>query len=293
MGDKPSQALLDLYDRYAHGLISRREFIRNAAAYAVAGVSVTALVDSLMPRYAQARQVEGDDPRLQTFRIEYPSPKGAGTMGGYLVCPARTKGPWPGVVVIHENRGLNPYIEDVARRVALENIIVLAPDALYPLGGYPGDDDTGRELQRKRDRDEMREDFIAAVDFLQSHDSCSGRVGCVGFCYGGGISNMLAARVSDLACAVPFYGRPAHPDEVANISAPLMLHFGELDKRVNAMWPDYETALKKHGKDYTAFVYPDANHGFHNDTTPRYDAEAAALAWQRTIAFFERHLRDG
>ncbi len=291
MSEKPGQALLDLYDRYAHGLISRRDFLQHVAAMTVAGASATAIVKSLMPDYARAKQVGEDDPRLMSFRIEYPSPEGAGAMGAYLVCPAGSKGPWPGVVVIHENRGLNPYIEDVARRLALEDLLVLAPDALYPLGGYPGDDDRGRELQRRRDAAEMQQDFIAAVKYLQEHESCTSRVGCVGFCYGGGISNLLAARVPDLACAVPFYGRPAPADEVANIRAPLMLHFGELDKRVNAMWPEYENALKQHGKQYTAFVYPGANHGFHNDTTPRYDAEAAELAWRRTVDFFGRHLR--
>lgn len=291
MKKKPDQGLLDLYDRYAHGLISRRQFFHNAAAYAVAGISVTALVDSLLPDYVHARQTDDTDSRLETFRIEYPSPLGAGTMGGYLACPTATKGPWPGVVVIHENRGRNPYIEDVARRLALDNFLVLAPDALYPLGGYPGDDDSGRTMQRQREGAEMEQDFIAAVKFLQSHEACTSNVGCVGFCYGGGISNMLAARLPDLACAVPFYGRPAAADEVAQIKAPLLLHFAELDKRVNDMWPDYEAALKKHDKIYKAHVYPAANHGFHNDTTPRYDPEAAQLAWTRTIAFFEQYLR--
>lgn len=291
MTEKPDQALLDLYDRYAHGLITRRQFIRSAAAYTVAGVSATALVETLMPNYAQARQTEQDDPRLQTSGIEYPSPQGAGTMGGYLVCPTASKGPWPGVVVIHENRGRNPYIEDVARRVALRNFLVLAPDALYPLGGYPGDDDRGRELQRQRDGAQMQQDFIAAVQYLQKHESCTGQVGCVGFCYGGGIANLLAARLPDLACAVPFYGRPAPLDEVDRIKAPLLLHFAELDTRVNEMWPEYEAALEKNGKDYKAFIYSGVNHGFHNDTTPRYDRDAAELAWQRTIAFFERYLR--
>lgn len=291
MKQKPDQRLLDLYDRYAHGFISRRQFFHGAAAFAVGGMSVTALVESLLPDYAHAKQTEEDDPRLDIFNIEYPSPKGAGTMGAYLVCPTASKGPWPGVVVIHENRGRNPYIEDVARRLALENFLVLAPDALFPLGGYPGDDDRGRAMQRERDRTEMQQDFIAAVEFLQTHDASTGQVGCVGFCYGGGISNLLAARVPDLACAVPYYGRPAPADEIERINAPLQLHFGELDKRVNALWPEYETALKKHEKTYEAFFYSQANHGFHNDTTPRYDPDAAKLAWQRTVDFFNRHLR--
>jgi carboxymethylenebutenolidase len=295
MPDRPpvSQELLDLYDRYAHGLISRREFFDRAARFAVGGLTAAAVVDSVLPRYAEAQQVREDDARVTGERIEYPSPQGAGTMGGYLVRPAGAAGKLPGVVVIHENRGLNPHIADVARRTALEGYLTLAPDALFPLGGYPGNDDDGRALQGKRDRAEMEEDFIAAIRWLQKHDASTGRVACIGFCFGGAMANQMAVRVPDLAAAVPFYGGQPAVDEVAKIRAPLLLHFAELDERVNAGWPAYEEALRSAGKEYTAHVYPGANHGFHNDTTPRYDEAAAKLAWSRTVEFLARHLKAG
>lgn len=290
MSAKPSQKLLDLYDLYAHGLISRRTFFKRLSQYAVGGMTVAALAETLLPKYAEAQQISDGDGRIHGETIEYASPKGAGTMGGYLVRPSNAGEKRPGVVVIHENRGLNPYIADVARRVAIENYLVLAPDALYPLGGYPGNDDDGRTLQRQRDRNEMLEDFIAAVNYLQNHEDCTGSVGCVGFCFGGGIANSLAVRVPNLAAAVPFYGIGPATEDVSKINAPLLIHLGELDTRVNSGWPAYESALKAAQKTYTAYIYPGANHGFHNDTTPRYDEAAAKLAWQRTIEFFNQHL---
>ena len=286
------QELLDLYDLYAHGLISRRQFFERAKAFAVGGLTVSAVVASVMPRYAEAQQIREEDPRVRGERIEYPSPQGAGTMGAYLVRPVAGEGKLPGVVVIHENRGLNPHIADVARRTALEGYLALAPDALFPLGGYPGNDDDGRALQRQRDRDEMAEDFVAAVRWLQQHPDCTGRVGCIGFCFGGSMTNLMAVRVSDLAAAVPFYGGQPAVDEVDEINAPLLLHFGELDTRVNAGWPDYKAALDAAGKTYAAHFYEGANHGFHNDTTPRYDEAAAKLAWQRTVEFLARQLGE-
>ncbi len=293
MPDRPpvTQELLDLYDRYAHGSISRREFFDRAARFAVGGLTVAAVVESVLPRYAEAQQVREDDARVTGERIEYPSPQGAGTMGGYLVRPAGAAGKLPGVVVIHENRGLNPHIADVARRTAVEGYLTLAPDALFPLGGYPGNDDDGRALQGKRDRDQMEQDFIAAIRWLQKHDACTGRVACIGFCFGGAMANQMAVRVPDLAAAVPFYGGQPAVDEVEKIRAPLLLHFAELDERVNAGWPAYEEALEKAGKEYAAHVYAGANHGFHNDTTPRYDEAAAKLAWSRTVEFLARHLK--
>jgi carboxymethylenebutenolidase len=293
MHDRPpvSQELLDLYDRYAHGLISRREFFDRAARFAVGGLTVAAVVEGVLPRYAEAQQVRADDARVTGERIEYPSPKGAGTMGGYLVRPAGAAGKLPGVVVIHENRGLNPHIADVARRTALEGYLTLAPDALFPLGGYPGNDDDGRALQGKRDRDEMEQDFIAAIRWLQGHDASTGRVACMGFCFGGSMTNLMAVRVPDLAAAVPFYGGQPAVDEIEKIRAPLLLHFAELDERVNAGWPAYEAALESAGKEYAAHVYAGATHGFHNDTTPRYDEAAAKLAWSRTVEFLARHLK--
>ncbi len=287
---KPPQEALDLYDKYAHGFIDRRSFMKKLGTYAVGGITVAALTDSLMPNYVDAQEVAEDDKRIVHERITYASPKGAGTMGGLYVRPADAKGKLPGIVVIHENRGLNPYVEDVARRAALGGYQVLAPDALYPLGGYPGNDDYGRTMMMKRNRDEMYEDFAAAVGYLQNHDYSTGKVGCVGFCYGGSVSNLLAARVPDLAAAVPFYGGAAPLEEVANIKAPLLLNFAGLDKRVNAGWPAYEAALKEHSKDYRAYIYEGANHGFHNYSTSRYNADDAKLAWTRTMEFFKQHL---
>ncbi|REK10623.1 MAG: dienelactone hydrolase family protein [Acidobacteria bacterium] len=286
-----SQELLDLYDRYAHGFISRREFARSAARFAVGGLTVAAVMESVLPRYAEAQQVQEDDERLEATRVEYPSPEGAGTMGAYLVRPRAAAGPLPGVVVIHENRGLNPHIADVTRRAALAGYVALAPDALFPLGGYPGNDDDGRALQRQRDRDEMANDFEAAIRWLQGHAWCNGRVACMGFCFGGSMANLMAVRIPDLAAAVPFYGGQPEVDRAGEIRAPLLLHFGELDERVNAGWPEYREALDAAGKDFVAHFYEGANHGFHNDTTPRYDEAAAKLAWQRTLDFLAEHLR--
>ncbi|HVS16564.1 MAG TPA: dienelactone hydrolase family protein [Thermoanaerobaculia bacterium] len=293
MADRPEirQELLELYDRYAHGFITRRELFDRAAKFAVGGVTVAAVVESVMPRYAEAQQIREDDARVLGERVEYPSPEGAGTMGGYLVRPADAAGKLPGVVVIHENRGLNPHIADVARRTALAGCLAFAPDVLFPLGGYPGNDDDGRTLQRQRDRGEMEQDFIAAIRWLQGHERCTGKVACIGFCFGGSMANLMAVRVPDLAAAVPFYGSQPAVDEAAKINAPLLLHFGGLDERVNASWPAYEEALQAAGKHYTAHVYEGAHHGFHNDTTPRYDEAAAKLAWQRTVDFLAEHLK--
>ncbi|MGH8167886.1 MAG: dienelactone hydrolase family protein [Woeseiaceae bacterium] len=284
------QRLLDLYDGYAHGLLSRREFLERAGAYAAAGLSAAALLGSLSPNYALAQQVAPDDESIETAYEEYASPQGAGTMRGYLAAPRTRNERLPGVVVIHENRGLNPYIEDVARRLAKAGFVAFAPDALTPLGGYPGNDDKGRELQAERDRDEMLEDFIAAVRHLQSHEWCNGTAGCVGFCFGGWVSNALAVRLPDLAAAVPFYGSQPAAEDVASIRAPLLIHHASYDERVNAGWPAYRAALEEAGSDYTEYTYENTNHGFHNDTTPRFDKEAADLAWERTIEFFRQKL---
>ena len=290
MDQQIDQRFLDLYDRYAHGFINRREFLDRLGAITASGTSALAVFNMLRPNYALASQVAENDPEIEVGYQEYNSPDGAGDMRAYMAVPAGASGKIPGVVVIHENRGLNPYIEDVARRVAKAGFIGFAPDALTPLGGYPGNDDEGRTMQRQRDRDEMFEDFVAAVHYLQGHQKCTGKVGCVGFCYGGGVSNALAVRIPDLAAAVPFYGRQAASGEVDKINAPLLIHYGELDTRVNEGWPAYKEALDESGKNYTMHMYPGANHGFHNDTTPRYDAEAAELAWGRTIEFFRKNL---
>ncbi len=286
-----SQEVFDLYDDYAHNRIERRQFLDKLSTYAVGGLTLSSLLSFIMPDYQNKIQVRQDDPRLKSEFIEYESPKGGGTIKALLSKPADASGKLPGIVVVHENRGLNPHIEDVARRAALAGFISLAPDALTPLGGYPGTDDEGRTLQRQRDRDEMLEDFIAAHDHLNNHSECTRKVGVVGFCFGGWISNMMAVRVSELDAAVPFYGGQPDAEIVPQIEAPLLLHFGELDKRVNEGWPDYEATLKKHDKEYQAHTYANANHGFHNDTTPRYDADAAKLAWERTIEFFKKHLK--
>lgn len=284
------QEVFDLFDSYVHNKLDRRRFVKKLSAYAVGGLTVPSMLAFLLPKYAEAQQVAMDDPRLKSEYILYESPKGAGKMRGLLTRPANNTKMLPGVVVVHENRGLNPHIEDVARRAALEGFIAFAPDALYPLGGYPGNDDEGRVLQRKRDRIEMLEDFIAAYEFLKTHKECSGNVGVVGFCFGGSISNAMAVHLPDLKAAVPFYGGQPATDDVPKIEAPLLLHFAELDKRVNEGWPSYEAALKAHKKEYTAYMYPGVNHGFHNDTTPRYDEKSAKLAWQRTVTFFKEKL---
>ncbi len=284
------QEVFDLYDDYAHNRIDRRKFAQRLSTYAVGGLTVASLMSFLMPDYQGAIQVRQDDPALKSEYITYPSPKGAGSMKALLSRRVDSKGKTSGVIVVHENRGLNPHIEDVGRRAALAGFISIAPDALTPLGGYPGTDDEGREMQSKRDRNEILEDFIAAYEYLRNHDNCNGKVGVVGFCFGGWVSNMMAARIPTLAAAVPFYGGQAPLDEVPAIKAPLQLHYAELDTRVNQGWPGYEKALKEHNKEYEVHFYPNTNHGFHNDTTPRYDKPAAELAWKRTIDFFRKHL---
>ena len=284
------QQMLDLYDEYAHDLISRREFLDRASRIALGGVTAAALLESLSPDYALAKQVDEKDPRIKVEYIEYESPKGHGTMRGYLVFPSNMKSKVAGVVVVHENRGLNPYIEDVARRLAVAGFMAFAPDGLTPLGGYPGNDDQGRAMQRKLDRAKLTEDFIAAFEHLRIHGDSTGKVGVVGFCFGGGVANAMAVRLPNLAAAVPFYGRQAAAEDVPNIQAPLLLHYAGLDERINQGWPAYESALKENNKEYTMHMYPNVNHGFHNDTTPRYDQTAAELAWQRTIEFFQAKL---
>jgi carboxymethylenebutenolidase len=288
--DDIKQEVFDLYDDYAHNRLDRRGFMERLSVYAVGSLTVPALMSFLMPNYKENIQVKADDPRLQSAYITYDSPKGGGKIKGLLSKPVDAKKPLGGIIVVHENRGLNPYIEDVARRAALAGFITLAPDALTPLGGYPGSDDAGREMQAKRDKAEMEQNFIDAFNYLKSHKDCNGKVGVVGFCYGGGISNMMAVRVPELAAAVPFYGGQPAIDDVPKIKAPLMLHYASLDTRITAGWPAYEAALKANGKKYQAFIYEGANHGFHNDTTPRYDKAAAELAWKRTIDFFKENL---
>jgi carboxymethylenebutenolidase len=285
------QEVFDLYDDYAHNRLDRRGFVEKLSLYAVGGLTVPAIMSFLMPDYKNNVQIKADDPRLQSGYINYPSPKGGGTIKGLLSKPADAKQKLGGIIVVHENRGLNPYIEDVGRRAALAGFISLAPDALTPLGGYPGSDDAGRELQSKRDKGQMEEDFIAAFEYLRNHKDCNGKVGVVGFCFGGGIANMMAVRVPELAAAVPFYGSQPAAADVPKIKAPLMLHYASLDTRITEGWPAYEAALKANGKKYQAYIYEGVNHGFHNDTTPRYDKTAAELAWKRTIEFFSGQLK--
>jgi carboxymethylenebutenolidase len=282
--------LLALFDGYVHGRLTRRQFIDRAGSVVAAGTSAAAVLAILSPDYARARQVDPEDPAISVGYKQYASPEGAGVMRGYLARPADMGHKLPGVVVIHENRGLNPYIEDVARRLAVAGYLGFAPDALTPFGGYPGNDDEGRELQSQRDGEEMAADFVAAVRYLREHPDCTGKVGAVGFCFGGGMALRLATELPELDAAVAFYGR--HPDAVdaARVKAPLLIHHAELDERINAGWPEFETALRASDVDYREYTYPDANHGFHNDTTPRFDAEAAQLAWARTVEFFKRHL---
>lgn len=284
------QEVFDLYDDYAHNRIDRRQFMEKLSLYAVGGLTVSSLMSFIMPDYQDKIQVKADDPRLKTEFVEYDSPKGGGKIKGQLSRQVNNNKKLPGVIVVHENRGLNPHIADVGRRAGLEGFLSLAPDALTPLGGYPGNDDDGRALQAKRDRNDMLEDFIAAFHYLKSHPECNGNVGVVGFCFGGWISNMMAVRVPELMAAVPFYGGQPDAEDVPAIKAPLLLHFAELDTRVNAGWAAYEEALKKDNKEYKAYFYPATNHGFHNDTTPRFDEAAAKLAWQRTVDFFKEKL---
>ncbi|HEX4849338.1 MAG TPA: dienelactone hydrolase family protein [Puia sp.] len=285
------QEVFDLYDDYAHSRIERREFIQKLSAYAVGGITVTALTSFLMPDYVATLQTNPNDPGQNSEYVFYQSPKGGGKIKALLSKPADAKKKLGAVVVVHENRGLNPYIEDVGRRVALAGFISLAPDALSPLGGYPGNDDKGREMQSKRDKNEILEDFIAGYDYLRSLPDCSGKIGVVGFCFGGWVANMMAVRIPDLTAAVPFYGTQPATEDVAKIKAPLLLQYAGLDTHVNEGWPAYEAALKEQHKEYTAYVYPNVNHGFHNDTTPRYDKDAAELAWKRTIDFFNAKLK--
>ena len=270
------QELLNLYDRYAHGLLDRRTFLDRAGKFAVGGLTAVAILEALSPKYAFAAQVPAGDPRVQTEYLKYPSPDGHGEMRGLFAKPAGATGKLPGVIVVHENRGLNPYIEDVVKRLAVAGFVAFCPDALWPLGGYPGTDDQGREMQYKLERAKINEDFVAATRFLQSHAACNGTVGVTGFCFGGGMSNYLAARLPDVVkAAVPYYGGQVAAEEARKIKGALLLHFAELDERVNACWPAYEIALKAAGVSYEAHFYPKTNHGFHNDTTPRYDAAAA------------------
>lgn len=284
------QEVFDLYDDYAHNKLNRRQFVEKLGIYAVGGVTVSSLLSFMSPNYIDSLLVKPDDPTLDSSFINYNSPKGGGTIKGLLSKPKDSK-KLPGVIVVHENRGLNPYVEDVGRRTAKAGFISLAPDALSPLGGYPGNDDDGRAMQKKRDRNEMLEDFIAAYNHLKNHENCTGNVGVVGFCFGGWISNMMAVRLPDLGAAVPYYGRQPEAEDAKKIKAPLLLQYGELDTRVNAGWPAFEVILKENNIEHKAYIYPEVNHGFHNNTTPRYDKEAANLSWERTIAFFHKHLK--
>lgn len=282
--------LLELYDYYAHGKISKREFLDGAAKFAVGGLTAAAILSMMNPNYALASQVAADDPAITADYITYTSPRGNGEVRGYLVRPAGATGKLPAVVVVHENRGLNPYIEDVARRLGKAGFMALAPDGLTSVGGYPGNDDKGRELQQQVDPEKLMNDFFAAVELMMAHEGSTGSVGIVGFCYGGGVANAAAVAYPELKAAVPFYGRQPRPEDAPRIKAALMIHYAGLDTRINEGWPPYEAALKAAGTDYQAFIYPDVNHGFHNDTTPRYDAAAADLAWGRTIDFFRDRL---
>ena len=282
--------LLELYDFYAHGRITKREFLDRAAKFAIGGVTAASILATMSPNYALAEQVAFTDPDIVAEYITYPSPNGHGEVRGYLVRPAKAEGKLPAVVVVHENRGLNPYIEDVTRRVAKAGFIALAPDGLTSKGGYPGNDEKGVELQKQVDPEKLMNDFFAAIEFLMKDERTTGKVGITGFCYGGGVANAAAVAYPELGAAVPFYGRQAKAEDVPRIKAPILLHYGELDTRVNEGWPAYEAALKANGKTYEAYIYPGANHGFHNDSTPRYDKEAADLAWQRTIDWFKKYL---
>lgn len=285
------QRILEIFDGYVHGKISKRDFIRQAGQYAAAGVTGAMILEQLQPDYALAQQVAPDDPAITTAVVEYQSPEGHGTIKGLLARPAGAEGPLPAVLVIHENRGLNPYIEYVVRRAAKAGYLAFGPDGLSSLGGYPGNDEEGRAMQGQLDAAKLMEDFFAAFEFLRDHEGSTGRVGCVGFCYGGGVCNALAVAYPDLAASVPFYGRQPNASDVAAIKAPLLIHYAGLDERINAGWDAYRAALEANGKDFEVHVYPDVNHGFHNDTTPRYDEATATLAWDRTLAFFDKHLR--
>lgn len=284
------QELLILFDAYVHGTIDRRGFLDGAQKFAVAGMTAGMLLTALSPKFAQAQQVPTDDARIKTERVEYASPNGSGTVKGYLTRPANATGPLPAVLVVHENRGLNPHIEDIARRLALDNYMAFAPDALTPLGGYPGDEDKARELFAKLDQTKSREDFVAAAGYLKTRADCNGKVGVVGFCYGGGMAHILSTRLPDLNAAVSFYGNHPAAADAAKVKAPLLIHFAGTDERINASWPAYEAALKAAGVPYTAHQYAGTQHGFNNDTTPRFDEANAKLAWDRTLAFFKKTL---
>lgn len=285
------QEAFDWYDEYAHGLIDRRTFMSRLAGLAGLGFSMTVLTAALLPNYAEAEQVSFNDPAIKATYARFASPKGHGECQGYLAVPRELEGKAPVVLVVHENRGLNPYIKDVARRLAMQGFVAFAPDILYPIGGYPGNDDEGRAMQREMDRAKMEEDFIAAARFLKNHELSNGKLGAVGFCFGGYIVNMLAATIPDeLDAGVPFYGTPAAKELQGHVRSPLILQFGGLDERVNASWPEYEKALKSNGVDYVAYVYDGVNHGFHNDSTGRYAPVEAELAWSRTIEFFKKLL---
>jgi carboxymethylenebutenolidase len=285
------QELLGLFDAYVHGALDRRGFLDKAAKYAVGGVTAAMLLDQLSPKFVEAQVVKPEDPRIKVQYVEYDSPKGYGKMRGYLAQPAKAAGKLPAVLVIHENRGLNPHIEDIGRRLALENFVAFAPDALFPLGGYPGDEDKAREVFPKLDQAKTREDFVTAAGWLKARAETNGKLGAVGFCYGGGVVNMLATRVPDLAAGVAFYGSAPNLEDVPKIKAALLIQSAEVDERINASWPAYEAALKAANVRYERYVYPGTQHGFNNDTTPRFDAAAAKLAWERTLAHFNKHLR--
>jgi len=285
------QELLILFDAYVHGIVDRRGFLEKAQKFAVGGVTAAGLLAALSPDFASAQQVPKDDKRLTSAQVEIPSPGGYGSVKAYAVRPAGVAGKLPAVLVIHENRGLNPHIEDVARRIALEGYLVLAPDALGPLGGYPSDEDKARSLFATLDQKKTAEDFATAAQWLQAHPESTGKLCAVGFCYGGGVAHALAVRMPGLSAAVPFYGNHPSPEDAAKVKAPLLIHFAGVDERINAAWPAYEVALKTAGVRYTAHQYPGTQHGFHNDTTPRFDASAAKLAWERTLAFFSQHLK--
>lgn len=288
--DFPKEVLA-LFDGYIHGFIERRDFLDGAAKVVGSGAAALSVLKALQPRYAWAEQVSPDDASIRAEYVEYPSPTGSGTMRGYMAVPDRATGPKPAVLVIHENRGLNPYIEDVVRRFAAADFVALGPDALTPLGGYPGNDDDGRTMQSQLDRDVMMEDWVAAFQFLRAHSTSNGNVGAVGFCYGGGVVNSLAVRLPELRAGAPFYGAQPSAEDVPSIRAALQIHYAGLDERVNAGWPAYQAALDANRKNYEVHIYDGTNHGFHNDTTPRYDEDAASLAQQRTIALFNEHLR--
>ncbi|AJQ95312.1 dienelactone hydrolase family protein [Gynuella sunshinyii] len=291
MNSKIPQIAFDWYDEYAHGDIDRRTFVSRLATLAVAGLTANTITAALLPNYAQAEQISFNDPDITASYQNFDSPKGHGTGRGYLVLPSKLEQPAPTVLVIHENRGLNPYIKDVARRLAKKGFIALAPDALFPLGGYPGNDDEGRSMQSSMDKMKIEQDFIASAQFLKQYERGNGKVGAVGFCFGGYICNMIAATIPDTVNAIsPFYGTPANDNIVNQVKGPLLLHFAELDKRVNATWPSYEEILKKNKVPYEAYMYSGVNHGFHNDSTARYDEQSAELAWSRTIDFFNHHL---